>query len=308
MKTETTQKSRFSRNVFKFSNIFLIFLGGSLWHHTPSLKKILQLAYPDHEWLPWRFNRAPDGFWQSPSNVRSYIDWLCQKLSPQQTPAEVLTQLTPTDLLNNHGAGLLEHYNGSFIAVIRMAYPDTKIPVWKYRRTPLDFWRDSPAAQREFFDSAFQELRLRSLEDWYSVTKSRLVKCQGAFPLDRLYGGSLTAALKAVYPQHPWAFWRFKKASSGHWKDKTNQREFLDHVRKQMGLKTVEQLYTITREDIISHGGGSLLLIYGGVYKTLNEVYPEHKLEAFRFQRSNAPFTTQASSSSKKEPQQQQGQ
>jgi hypothetical protein len=41
-----------------------------------SLFELLTSAYPEHEWLPWKFQqRVPRGFWENASNQRKFADW-----------------------------------------------------------------------------------------------------------------------------------------------------------------------------------------------------------------------------------------
>ncbi|MBL8872721.1 MAG: hypothetical protein JNK90_23280 [Planctomycetaceae bacterium] len=43
----------------------------------------LQFAYPDHEWLPWRFERVPQGFWEDREQVNRFMQWLGTQLGVQ---------------------------------------------------------------------------------------------------------------------------------------------------------------------------------------------------------------------------------
>ncbi len=41
-----------------------------------SLFEILSIAYPEQEWLPWKFQQSlPNGFWEDLANQRKFIDW-----------------------------------------------------------------------------------------------------------------------------------------------------------------------------------------------------------------------------------------
>ena len=49
--------------------------GGGLLAHVinGSPMKLLELLYPDHEWLFWKFVSAPNSAWSNPNNVKRYI-------------------------------------------------------------------------------------------------------------------------------------------------------------------------------------------------------------------------------------------
>jgi hypothetical protein len=56
-----------------FSTSFLS--GGSL---PRPLHELLESYYPGHEFLPWKLQPNPKGFWSSPSNVARFLSW-CEK-------------------------------------------------------------------------------------------------------------------------------------------------------------------------------------------------------------------------------------
>ena len=41
---------------------------------------LITSSYPNYQWLPWKFNQIPKGFWNDKNNVILYINWLGQKL------------------------------------------------------------------------------------------------------------------------------------------------------------------------------------------------------------------------------------
>ena len=38
-------------------------------------------VYSNYNWLPWKFNQAPKGFWSNENNVKEYMNWLSDKLN-----------------------------------------------------------------------------------------------------------------------------------------------------------------------------------------------------------------------------------
>ena len=57
--------------------------GGSLLTMHGSPLVALMAAYPDHNWIPWRFKRVPVGYWKSKDNVSRFLSELSDKLSIQ---------------------------------------------------------------------------------------------------------------------------------------------------------------------------------------------------------------------------------
>ena len=44
-----------------------------------SASKRSKIVSPEYDWKPWLFKRVSKGFWDSPANRRSYMDWLGQR-------------------------------------------------------------------------------------------------------------------------------------------------------------------------------------------------------------------------------------
>lgn len=44
-----------------------------------SLYKLLVVAYPNYDWLPWKFDKSPT-FWIDPENQRKFIEWAGKQL------------------------------------------------------------------------------------------------------------------------------------------------------------------------------------------------------------------------------------
>ena len=42
---------------------------------------MLKGVYPEYDWLPWKFIKAPDGFWADKKNQRIFIQWVSQQLN-----------------------------------------------------------------------------------------------------------------------------------------------------------------------------------------------------------------------------------
>ena len=54
--------------------------------------------------------------------------------------------------------------------------------------------------------------------------------------------------IKSVFPEYKWLPWRFKKVPKGFWKDIKNQRDFMDWIGLQIGLKSMDDWYHVKIE------------------------------------------------------------
>ena len=56
--------------------------GGSLIENNESSHiKLITTTFPNYNWLPWKFNHTPKGFWSDRNNIKEYMNWLGQKLN-----------------------------------------------------------------------------------------------------------------------------------------------------------------------------------------------------------------------------------
>jgi hypothetical protein len=69
------------RNVHKIKN--LIELGAiyllSKYNRSPSL--LLSNLYPEYEWLPWRFQKCPNNYWNNINNHKKFVEWASKELN-----------------------------------------------------------------------------------------------------------------------------------------------------------------------------------------------------------------------------------
>jgi len=142
------------------------------------------------------------------------------------------------------------------------------------KRIPARHWQ-SVANQRQFLDWLGEQVGLKNMEGWYKVSASEIKKRGGAGLLTH-YGGSVAKALKTVYPDTVWQFWKFSSVPIGEWEDIANQRAYMDWYAKEYGVKTAADWYKVSAADIYQRQGRGLLAIYDdSIVKAIQDVYPE---------------------------------
>jgi len=65
---------------------------------------------------------------------------------------------------------------------------------------------------------------------------------------------SIAQVLQTAFPEHKWLPWKFDITTRRFWSDRKNQLEFMEWLKEQMNLKTMEDLYKIKMSDITKHG------------------------------------------------------
>lgn len=177
---------------------------------------------------------------------------------------------------DNGGASLLKIY-GTVYKTLLYVYPEIK---WEKewfinankRIYPKRFW--TMDNQRKFLDELGKQLGVNQPR---RVTLQVLRDHKGASFL-RMYR-TLFNALQAVYGDVKWE----KNVSYhpiGFWTSKENQRNFLDKLAGELGIKESRDWGRVTQQQVINHKGGSLLALYQfSLFNALQNVYNEIKWE-----------------------------
>ena len=102
----------------------------------------LKTTYPEMDWIVWRLGSVPKGYWHSISHQKKYCDWLGKKLGYKTMDDWYAVRVI--DFVENHGGGLIQHFNRAICSGLSSVYPaHTWIP-WKFSHmhTP-GFWTNS---------------------------------------------------------------------------------------------------------------------------------------------------------------------
>jgi len=63
--------------------------------------------FPEMDWKPWLFGKAPYGFWENSKNQRVYMEWFSEKVARSLKDANAWYDITREDFLDNHGTSSL---------------------------------------------------------------------------------------------------------------------------------------------------------------------------------------------------------
>lgn len=170
-------------------------------------------------------------------------------------------------------------------SLLRTAYPshpweDSK---WRGKKS---FW-SSIEQQRAAFDKAMQENGLIELSDWYKYSSKALYKWGLGGLLVSYYKGSLVSALRTMYPEHHWLPWRFVLFRN-FWTRVENRREFLESAGAELGVATLDDWYSVSRESLLALDGGEKILrrYHHSLPKALSDTFAEHEWHPWLFKTS----------------------
>ena len=214
----------------------------SMFRH--SLHRALQDAFPQHEWLPWKFRTGVGKlFWDKPRNRKLFLDWAAKKLglaSLRQFYSIGAGQIREL----GGGYMLAKYYNGSLSSALRDVYtneedeeeggidsdddpsfsaaPDgsgrhSSLCPWLFpNRVQRNFWTKQQN-RRSYFDwLASQVLGIRAPEDWFERISRQAISDNHGSGLLAIFSapsakeenqsGVVSRALIDAYPEHEQLF------------------------------------------------------------------------------------------------------
>ena len=251
-----------------------------LKQHNNSPSTALIAAYPEHNWLLWKFKSVPKGYWKEASNLRSFFDDLGKRIGIQ-TLDDWYHKLS-FDLVTQNGGGGLLNRKKSPSAALMDAYPEHNWIPWKFATVPQGYWKD-PANQRRFFDELGKQLGIQELDDWYDKLSKKIIIDNNGISILSKHRGSPASALMAAYPEHTWAPWKFDTAPMGYWSSKDNINQFLSDLSDKLLIQSLDDWYRVDLEQLHKLGAGTILNRHKGLYGLLKEHYPDHPWDPKKF-------------------------
>lgn len=260
-------------------------------HYGDSPSRALQLVYPAHNWIPWRFGYTPRGFWNKQENHRKFFDWLGKQLGYEKM--DDWYNVTKEDIHKHGGVGLLnQYYNSSSSKALQAIYPEHNWIPWRFGYTPHGFW-ETKDNHRRFFDWLGKQLGYREMDDWYNVTLEDIYNHGGQGLLSDYYNSSPSKALQAVYPENYWMLWRFHIAPRGLWSSvqgvKEHERQLLEWLGKQLEICHLDEWYRISLSDIRKIAPLSIIDSHRSLGRMLQSAYPHHQWDISKLLKLGGP-------------------
>lgn len=141
-----------------------------------------------------------------------------------------------------------------------------------FSKLPQGYW-ENRANLRNFLEEIATKLNIKEPKDWGKMNNKILIRNGGGSALSA-YGNSLLKTLQFAYPDVQWNVKWFSKFPHRYWKDKANQRNFLENIAKEFHVGSPKEWGKITTALIIERGGTSLIKAHKeSLYLTLKNVY-----------------------------------
>jgi len=244
--------------------------------------ELLKFAYPEIDWIPWRFQSVPRDYWSEPKHHRFYAEWLGKVLGYRKL--EDWYQIAVDDFKNHSGDGLLVlHYNGSPIQFVSEMFPEKDWLPWLFPAVPGDHW-GTPENQRKFLEWVLDQERLETVKSDIVLLTDRVIKqYKGGSSLLLTHKNTMDC-IKSVFPEFSFEPSDFEQVGRGFWEDQDNQKAWLLNLGDKLGFRKPTDWYAIREQDFEEHGGISLINYYeSSPAKVVLSLLPEHQLTRENF-------------------------
>lgn len=261
---------------------FLKNCGGGLlatvYNHSPY--QAIRDYLPAYDWMPWLFPSTPQAYWKDPRNRRRYMTWLGGQLGFKRTSDWY--GLTQQHFRDHGGNGLLAmYYANSPCRALKEFKPRVNWCEWLLPATSQGYWRKK---ENRLLYMAWlgKQLGYRKPEDWYQVTRRDFYDHGGGAMLNACRDGSPRSALAEYLPDYDWQAWLFYRVPNGFWRRRANRKRYIRWLGQELGYRRKTDWYELTRDDVRSTGGGTLLSHYyrGSMVRMLKDLLPEYKWDA----------------------------
>lgn len=157
-------------------------------------------------------------------------------------------------------------------------------PIWTRGRVPNGYWRVRPNRLR-YMNWLKRRLGFTRRADWYDLTRQDFIDHHGGGLLATVYDHSPIKALNDILPDIDFKPWLMAKAPQGFWARKHNRWTYMAWLGDQLGIRSAEDWYAVTKADFIHHYGEGLLVNHFGSspLRAIREFLPRHDWIEWRF-------------------------
>ena len=239
--------------------------GGSRLFSKYSMYDLKCLACPEGKSI-FTNPPQPSGYWEKEENVVEFLSKIKEKYN-LNTP-EDWNSITKKQIQSNGGNSLLTKY--TIFDLKCLACPEGKLK-FNATRQVAGYWENGENILL-FLSKIKEKYNLNTPEDWNSITHKHILSNGGG----RLFSKYSMYELKCLACPEGKSIFNKPNQPSGYWENKENVVEFLSNIKEKYNLITPEDWNSITRDQIQSNGGGTLLSKYT-IYELKCLACPEGK-------------------------------
>ena len=180
----------------------------------------------------------------------------------------------------NCGLGLITAYNNSPMEVLDSLGENPITAPEPPTSRQKHYW-NSPENQRKFADALARKLGFDPLQNpigWYNVTRDDFIASSGGGLLQQ-FQSSPYLFLKAVYPEHSFLPWKFRRLSQHASRDPEALKVAIKFIEDSLGLRDMEDWYRVSAPQLEELGVNQFLLRAGGLVQVLQQVVSSSELD-----------------------------
>ena len=232
--------------------------------------------FPEYQWSLLYFSRLPNHFFHTKELLRDYMNDLFIELNLKSKGDWY--KVNAKTLLNYcGGATLLQKYNWNILKILKdISQTNEQTDEWDelYKKKKSIGYLDSPINQRKIIEEVGKKLKIKSVEEWFSISTLTFRNNGGGTVLKR-HNGSLIRALKFAYPELNWPVENFYHLPQSHWNNHFNLVNLAKSLQKDYKIKKMEDWYRISSQQMMKFRGK--MEYQGGIYYLLSQVYPQYQ-------------------------------
>ena len=181
---------------------------------------------------------------------------------------EEWTIVSRDQIIKNGGKSLICHYySNSFPKLLKNIFPNYPWNSFYEKEFSLAYFRNSVENQRKFLDHLFDELKLKSVDQFLTISIRKFTK--NGKNLLKIYRKDRRKMLERIYNDH---IWYTKEELIGSIE---KQKRSIDIIFRKLKLKKKIDWLKVKKKNFIKNGGKNLLEIYRGDMKEIFYVmYP----------------------------------
>ena len=214
---------------------------------TLSFSKFMNLCSLKHE----NTVKKPHGYWNNLGNIERFISNIQEKYKCN-TKSE-WKEFSTKQLIDEGGRSLLKQY--SLAQIICKCCPELKQEYSNIIKKENGWWDD----KNNIKTFLLQVQEKYKFDDWNLLTREQILSMKGSRLLQKY---SLFELKCLICPELENKFLENKKKPKGWWENDNNVQSFIDKLKENLSLKSVEDWNELTTKKIQNEGGRNLLKKY----------------------------------------------
>lgn len=254
--------------------------GGSGFFHkyNHSVLLLLNTIFPAYEWLPWQFQKCPQGYWDDLANQRKFLEWAFKELKLINMSDWHTVNLNVyfivksllfifQDIIKLGGAGLLHKYNDTPSLLLSAAFPNYDWLPWLFPRSSLNTLNLLGATR--FIEFIAKRLNIVEYSDWSKISPKDLIDNSRGILLVKY--NSLLHLLSTLYPSVDWN--NILLNNGNIWEEEDVARYYVNYLKKKQkeDIKELEYLNKFIISKRIKNSNSNILTT------VLSQEFPEFK-------------------------------